>query len=81
MHKAYCRCKHCEEGRRLEKSLRPSRYVPKFVMEQIKQKSYQKEEEMLKAGYFLIECPYCRHSAYTKISSVMKCSCCCKILT
>lgn len=73
-HKAWCNCELCETARRMK----PKRKLPRFVIEQYKQKLLIKEDEMLRSGFILMDCPYCGHTSWSKIGPIMKCGCCCK---
>ena len=75
-HKAWCTCKHCEEARKLQRTLRGDRKLPRFVMEQYRQKKLAEEEQMLLLGNILMECPHCKHTSYMKIQPVMRCTLC-----
>lgn len=76
MHKAWCHCRHCEEGRVKAKELRGNRRLPKAVMAEFMEKLAKKEQEMLERGYILMICPSCEHEAYTKVGPIMTCECC-----
>lgn len=80
-HKAWCTCKHCEEGRNIQRLLRGNRKVPNFIKHQYMQKKMTEETQMLDAGNILLECPYCKHTSYMKIQPIMKCTLCCSLIT
>jgi hypothetical protein len=80
-HKAWCTCTHCQEARNLQKSLRGNRKLPRFVMEQYRQKMLVEEQNQLDLGNILMECPKCKHTSFMKIQPVMKCTLCCNTIS
>ena len=76
-----CRCVICSKTDEKLNSLRPKRHLPQHVLEQIRAKSFKREQEDLAQGIMLVECPRCHHSVRIKVGPMFSCTACGSVVT